>query len=169
MRSEFAWDRVRPVGFRPANPGRVRRVPRRVRRRRPAFSLIEFTVVLALIGLLAGVVTVSVRHTLVKGRQNAVRGQIADLKQGVEAFYIATTRYPTSDEGMAVLTKGTEGHPEPILPRLPKDPWGRDYVYLQPGRTEPYEILCLGADGREGGTGDDLDISSANLSQTPGK
>lgn len=164
MRSERADNRANE----PAKRGRsISSVPMRPPHPRRGFSLIEFTVVLALIGLLAGVVTVSVRHTMVKGKQNAVRGQISDLKQGVEAFYIATARYPTTEEGLAVLTKGTDQHPEPILPRLPKDPWGRDYVYLQPGRSEPYEILCLGADGREGGTGENLDITSADLSATP--
>src|SRR3954468_13305442 len=104
----------------------------RVRRDRVArrgFSLIEFTVVLALIGLLAGIVTISVRPMLTRGKQSAVRAEIAAIRQGLDQFYSVYGRYPTNDEGLAILRKPTDRIPEALLTQDPKDPWGRAYQY----------------------------------------
>lgn len=130
---------------------------------RRAFSLIEFTAVLALMAILAGVVTVSVRHFTVKGKQNAARIEIATLRDAVEAFHISTGRYPTNDEGLAVLAQRGAAGAEPLISQVASDPWGHPYVYNQPGRNGPYEIICLGADGRDGGEGGDADIASWDL------
>ena len=140
------------------------------RRRRSGFTLIEMMVVLVLIGLLAGVVTVSVRHYLVRGRQEAARAQVASLKTAVESFYTVYGRYPSNDEGLTILTRKTDRLPEPLLDAraVPNDPWGRAYVYNAPGRQEPYEILTYGADGREGGAGADGDVVSWQLSAGTG-
>lgn len=135
--------------------------------KRRGFSLIEFTVVLALLGLLAGIVTVNVRHHMVKGKQNAARAEIATLRDAVETYYTSTGRYPTNEEGLAALTAKSEEMPEPLLSQAPVDPWSRPYQYNQPGRSEPYEIICLGADGREGGSGADSDIVSWDLKSRP--
>ena len=133
---------------------------------RSAFSLIEFTAVLALIGLLAGAATLVIRPIMAKGKQNAVRGEINTVKQAVELFYQSAGRYPTSQEGLAALTKGTDQHPEQFLSKVPTDPWGRPYAYVEPGRNgQPYEVICLGKDGREGGTGENADLTSADLKE----
>ncbi len=139
------------------------------RRRRRAFSLIEFTAVLALMAILAGIVSVSVHHLLIKGKQDAAKAQIANLRTAVEQFFTETGRYPTNDEGLAVLTQKSAKVSEPLIPQVPLDPWDHPYEYLCPGPTQPFAIVCLGADGREGGTGGDGDISSENLRATPGK
>ena len=124
------------------------------------FSLIEVMVVLALMGLMAGLVTVNVRNYLVTGKQKAATAQIATFAQALETYYLQFNRYPTSEEGLDVLTQKTEAMPEPLLPRVPKDPWGKPYQYNQPGVEGPYEVICFGADGREGGSGADADIRS---------
>jgi general secretion pathway protein G len=139
------------------------------RRRCRGFSLIEFTAVLALMAILAGIVSVSVHHLLVKGKQDAAKAQIAQLRTAVEQFFIDTGRYPTNDEGLAVLARRSEKVAEPLIPQVPLDPWDHPYEYLCPGLTQPYAIVCLGADGRPGGTGADGDISSEDLRATPGK
>jgi len=133
--------------------------------RRRGFSLIEFTVVLALIGLLAGIVTIGVRPMLTRGKQNAARAEIAQICQALEQFYSVYGRYPTNDEGIAALRKTTDKITDPLLTQDPKDPWGRPYVYAEPGRNGPYDVICLGADGREGGTGADTDIVSWDLKE----
>lgn len=130
---------------------------------RAGFTLIEFTVVLALIGLLAGIVTVNVRGHLIRGKQNAARAEIATLRDALESFYTVVGRYPTNEEGLEILTTPSEQITEPLLNQSPTDPWSRPYQYNQPGRSEPYEVICLGADGREGGSGADADIVSWNL------
>ena len=134
---------------------------------RRGFSLIEMTAVLALMAILAGIVTVNVRHHLVTGKQNAARSEIGTICDALEAFYSQYGRYPTAAEGLAVLSQKSDKLPEPLLKQMPVDPWGHPYQYNQPGRTgEPYEVVCFGADGREGGEGADADIYSWNLKGT---
>jgi general secretion pathway protein G len=127
------------------------------------FSLIELTAVLALMALLATFVTLSVRHVMVKAKQNAARSQIAALRDAVEKYYLDTSHYPTNDEGLALLTQSPGKKMDPLLRQVPLDPWNHAYVYLCPGKSEPYEIISLGADGREGGDGADMDISSSDI------
>ena len=118
---------------------------------------------LALMALLATFVTLSVNHVMVKGKQNAARSQIAALRDAVEKFNLDTGHYPTNDQGLSILTQSPGKKEEPLLRQVPLDPWNHAYVYLCPGASEPYEIVSLGADGREGGDGADADISSAQL------
>ena len=126
--------------------------------------------VLALMALLAGIVTVSVRPLLSRGKQNAARTEISNICSALESFYSVEGRYPTNDEGLAQLTQKTDRIPEPLLANLPVDPWGRPYQYLQPGRnSRPYEVISYGADGREGGQGADADICSWNLREAPSR
>jgi general secretion pathway protein G len=134
------------------------------RRRRRGFSLIELTAVLALMALLATFVTLSVRHVMVKAKQNAARSQIAAFRDVVEKYYLDTGHYPTNDQGLDIMTQSPGKSTVPLLRQVPLDPWNRPYVYLCPGRSEPYEIISLGADGREGGDGADADISSSDVS-----
>ncbi|MCC7407258.1 MAG: type II secretion system major pseudopilin GspG [Phycisphaeraceae bacterium] len=128
------------------------------------FSLVEMMVVLVLIGLLASVVTINVRSYLIRGRQNTAKLEISTLRGAVETFYGVTGRYPTNEEGLQALVQTNDQITEPLIDQVPTDPWGRPYQYLSPGRDDrPYEILCYGADGREGGTGADQDLNSAEL------
>ena len=137
------------------------------RRRYRAFSLVELMIVIAIIGLLAGVVTVNVRRYLIKAKQNIARQDIANIEQALNSFWAETSRYPTNDEGLAALTQPTEDNPEPLLSGSgePTDPWGRAYQYNSPGRNSPFDVICLGADGREGGSGADADITSDEVGQ----
>ena len=131
---------------------------------RGGFSLVELMVVFVLIGLLAGLVTVNVRGSLIKGRQNAARAEISAIKNALEQFYIDESRYPTNAEGLTILTQTSGKRPQALLNSVPKDPWGRPYQYNSPGRNnEPYEVISFGADGKEGGDGGDADVASWNL------
>jgi general secretion pathway protein G len=137
-------------------------------RPRRGFTLIELTAVLALMAILASIVTINVRHYLVKGKQNAARAEIATICDAIEAFYTAEGRYPTNEEGLAVLSNKPDNGAEPLLRQAPVDPWGHPYQYNCPGRNgEPYEVICFGADGREGGEGADADIYSWSLKAPP--
>lgn len=132
-----------------------------MRRGARGFSLVEIMVVLVIIGLLAALVTINVRGYLVTAKANATKADLATLSTSLESFFLAHDRYPSNEEGLAVLTRTTQRLPEPLLTRLPRDPWGRPYVYNQPGRDgQPYEVLSLGADGREGGEGGDADLGT---------
>lgn len=135
---------------------------RQVRPRR-AFTLVELMVVLVIIGLLAGAVTVGVRSYLIAGKQSVAKMEISKICQALDTYYAVYDRYPTADEGLQVLTAPSDKIPDALLSKMPQDPWGKPYEYLQPGREGPFEVITYGADGREGGTGSDEDIASSNL------
>ena len=135
------------------------------RRISPAFSLVEIMVVLVIIGLLAGAITIGTRNYMVKAKENTARMEIATICNALETFYTVYDRYPTNEEGLTILTEETERLEEPLMRQKPTDPWGRPYQYNQPGREGPYEVVSLGADGREGGDGADGDIGSWALKE----
>lgn len=129
------------------------------------FSLVELMVVIVIIGLLAGVVTISVRSYLVRGKQNVGRLELSKICQALDTFYSEYDRYPTSEEGLGALVEKSDEFPDGILNKLPRDPWGHPYEYHQPGRKGPYEVVCYGADHREGGSGAEADLSSDDVAR----
>jgi type II secretion system protein G len=136
---------------------------------RAGFSLPELMVVIVIIGLLAGVATISVRSYLVRGKQNIAKMEIAKICEALDAFYAHNDRYPTAEEGIAVLAAKTTAFPDGLLSKVPNDPWGNPYEYVVPGSSGPYEVICYGGDHRQGGTGGDADISSVDLGQDRNK
>lgn len=130
---------------------------------RRAFSLVELIVVMVILGMLAGLVAVRTRGYLINSKQNAAKAEIAEIVKAVETFYADQGRYPTTDEGLEILAAGTDSWPNGFLNKVPLDPWKNRYEYISPGSTEPYEVVSLGADGREGGEGENLDFSSEFL------
>ena len=128
--------------------------------KRRAFTLLEIMVVVVIIGLLVGLVTVRTRSYLHVSRQNAAQAEIAKMVDALEAYYAVHNRYPTNEEGIGALTAKTSQFPDGLLSKVPKDPWGNDYVYNSPGRTSAYEVISYGADGREGGENENADIIS---------
>ncbi len=133
----------------------------RSRSSRSAFSLVELIVVMVILGMLAGLVAVRTRGYLISAKQNAAKTDIATISNAIETFYADQGRYPTTDEGLEILVRGTDTWPEGFLKQIDHDPWKNAYEYISPGSTEPYEVISLGADGREGGEGENRDYSSA--------
>lgn len=127
------------------------------------FSLVELIVVMVILGMLAGLVAVRTRGYLISSKQNAAKAEIANIVKAVETFYADQNRYPTTDEGIDILLVATDSWPDGFLNKKPLDPWKNLYEYVSPGSSEPYEIICLGADGREGGEGENRDFTSASL------
>lgn len=130
------------------------------------FSLIEILAVLVLIGLAAGLVAINVRPLMSKGKQNAARADIATIVSALEAYHMTVGEYPSNDRGLAALKEKNEHFDEPLLTKGLIDPWGRPYQYNMPGsQDQPYEVFSLGADGRSGGEGADMDIHSDDEQQ----
>jgi general secretion pathway protein G len=142
----------------------------RSRFRRHGFSLIEFLAVLALMAIVAGIVTVSIRPLMLKGKQDAARTEIGNICNALEAYFGIYGQYPSNSDGLTALRRKSEKISEPLLTQDPVDPWGRPYQYNAPGRDgAPYEVICFGADAREGGTGGDKDIVSWDLKDRAAK
>ncbi len=137
--------------------------------RRRAFTLVEIMVVVVILGLLATVVVVQIRHHLIKANQTAAQLKVAELDQAVELFKMEGKKYPERLEDLVRRPSDFYGTwPEYGFlkpPVVPRDPWGNEFVYrrLARGGPAPYEILSYGADGREGGEGEDRDLSSLDV------
>lgn len=127
------------------------------------FTLVELMVVIVIIGLLAGAATVSVRSYLIRGKQSVAAMDIAKICQALDTYYTVMDIYPSTDQGIAVLVEKSESFTDGLLNKIPRDPWGNDYVYRQPGQAAPYEVLSYGADKQEGGEGANKDISSIDV------
>jgi general secretion pathway protein G len=127
--------------------------PQKRGRNELGFTLVELMVVIVIIGLLATVVIINVVPALDTASETRARADIETIDQAVQRYYLDNRRYPTTEEGLAAL--------QPYLRRVSQDPWNRPYIYAAPGRNgRPYAITSLGADGREGGSGKDADITS---------
>jgi general secretion pathway protein G len=123
------------------------------RERERGFTLVEMMVVIVIIGLLATIVVINVMPAADRAAVTKARADIATLEQGVEMYRLDNMRYPTSEEGLQALVNGN------YVRRLPDDPWNNPYRYAAPGpEGRPFQISSLGADGREGGDGDNADI-----------
>jgi general secretion pathway protein G len=134
------------------------------RRNERGFSLIELIVVLVILGLLATVVAPKVMDRLKGAKKELSKVDIANLEQALDLFSFDVGHYPTSEEGLQALlvNPGSDQWKGPYLKKtsLPKDPWQRDFVYRCPGQHGDYDLFSLGADGQEGGEGENADITS---------
>jgi general secretion pathway protein G len=124
---------------------------------------VELMVVIVIIGLLSGVVTISVRSYLIRGKQTVARLEIAKMAQAIDTFYGHFDRYPTNEEGISALAEKTEAFPDGLLNKIPVDPWGHAYEYNYPGRSGPYDLVSYGADHEEGGASADADLTNADI------
>jgi general secretion pathway protein G len=137
---------------------------RKNNRRETGFTLIELMVVLFILGLLAALVAPKLIGRVGKAKQQTAAAQIQMLATALDLFYLDVGRYPTTDEGLAALSKKSDtlrNWSGPYLDKgVPKDPWGHDYVYKSPGDHGAYDLSSLGADGLEGGEDDNKDITN---------
>ena len=131
---------------------------------RKGFTLIELLVVVIIIGLLASLVAPKFFKKLSASKQKTAKAQIELLGQALDEFRLDNGRYPTTEEGLKALREKPDDLSNwsgPYLPKpVPKDPWGRDYVYKSPGEHGDYDLYSYGRDGQEGGEGEDADIVS---------
>ena len=125
------------------------------KRRERGFTLVEMMVVIVIIGLLATIVIINVMPAAERASLTKATADIQTLEQGVEMYRLRNMRYPTNDEGLQALVTDN------VVRRLPNDPWNHPYVYAQPGADgRPFQITSLGADGREGGEGENADLTN---------
>lgn len=129
------------------------------------FSLIELLVVLAILGLLAGLVGPQVLKFLGSSKTKTAKLQIEDLGAALDLYRLEVGRYPNASEGIVALVAQPSGAGNwngPYLKKkdIPKDPWGNDYQYRFPGENGAYDLFSLGADNAEGGDGESRDVVS---------
>ena len=123
------------------------------------FTLLEIMVVLVIIGVLAAIVAPRFIQRADEAKVTATRAQMSNIAQALKLYRLQHGRYPTTSEGLqALVTPGPDG--KHYLDSVPKDAWGRDFVYLSPGVHGDFDLLSYGADGRPGGSGFDADIGN---------
>lgn len=118
------------------------------------FSLIELMVVVTLMAILVGIGTVYVMGRLAEGKITTARTQAFEIAKALELYKLQTGSYPSGSEGLEVLAKPPRG--EPLMERVPNDPWGRPYNYAIPGTHNPksFDVWSNGPDGEEGAESD---------------
>lgn len=134
-------------------------------RAQQGFSLIEVMVVVVIMGIMAALVVPSLMDRPDQARAVAARQDIAALTQALKLYRLDNGRYPSTAQGLAALHQRPAQPPEPrnwrpYMDRLPSDPWGNPYQYLQPGVHGEIDVFSLGADGQAGGSGSDADIGN---------
>lgn len=143
----------------------LRRRQRLARTGQLGFTLVEILVVIAIIGLIMGLVGPRVLTYLSESKAKAAKIQIDSFASALDLMYLDTGRYPTSAERLGALVQrpsGTQTWNGPYLKGglVPNDPWGHAYIYASPGEHGPYDIVSYGSDGQQGGTGTAADITS---------
>ncbi|MFV0478781.1 MAG: type II secretion system major pseudopilin GspG [Parahaliea sp.] len=129
------------------------------------FTLMELLVVLAILGLLMGLVGPKVLNQLGGAKTKTAGMQIRDLEQSLEMYKLDVGRFPSSEQGLnALVNKPSDaaGWNGPYLKssRVPVDPWGREYHYKYPGEQGEIDIFTYGQNGAPGGEGEDSDVGN---------
>lgn len=134
-------------------------------RNQKGMTLLEIMIVLAIVASLIGVLATQINSRMKKAKINQAKIHIGEIGKALDMYYTDCNSYPTTAEGLGALVTQPSGcsqwGPDPYLKRAPKDPWGADYIYESQGNT--YVLISLGADKKEGGSGDGADISSQDL------
>jgi general secretion pathway protein G len=137
----------------------------RARATQAGFTLIELMVVLVIIGVLAALIVPNVLDRADDARATAARTDVNNLMQALKLYRLDNQRYPTTQQGLQALVAKPGAGPvppnwKPYLEKLPNDPWGRPYQYLNPGVKGEIDVMSLGADGQPGGDGKNADVGS---------
>ena len=140
------------------------------RTRRSGFTLIEIMVVVVILAILAALIVPKVMSRPDEARVVAARQDVAAILQALKLYRLDNLRYPTTEQGLAALVARPTVAPVPpnwkaggYLERLPKDPWGNAYQYMNPGVRGEIDVFSYGADGAPGGEGYDADVGSWSL------
>lgn len=129
------------------------------------FTLLELLVVLGIIALLAGIVGPQVMKHMGTSKIKAATVQIADLSAALDMYKLDVGRYPTTEQGLQALIEkpgdvNRWNGPYLRKSKIPLDPWQNAYRYVFPGEHGSFDLFSFGADGKEGGDGEDQDIVS---------
>ncbi len=131
------------------------------------FTLIEIMVVIIILGILVGLIVPRFMEKPEKARVVKAKLQIESLSAALKEYKLDNGDYPTTEQGLQALVekpaigKIPKQYPEKgYLPKIPKDPWGNEYVYISPGDHGDFDIVSYAADGEEGGEGKNADVQS---------
>ena len=136
-----------------------RKLPRRSR----GFSLLELVIVLIILGTIMAFLAPRIFGNVERANQQLAKAKMEQLSGQLEIMRLEVGRYPNTQEGLRALLEKPSGMERWNGPYIKdattlKDPWGNDFKYTAPGTNKPFDLVSLGADGREGGEGDNRDL-----------
>ncbi len=139
-------------------------LPASIRRQR-GFTLLEIMVVVAIIAILSTVVVLNLVGKTHEASVARAKGDIQALTSALQLYKLDNFSYPTTQQGLESLQQKPDGNPpapnwKRYVDRLPKDPWGQPYQYLNPGQHGDFDVYSTGKDGRPGGEGENADIGN---------
>ncbi len=127
-------------------------------------TILEVLIVLTITAMVAALATPRLLETYGRAKLQSAAVQIQNLATAIQLYYLDVGQLPSEADGLAVLVSPPTGMQNWLgpytTPEALKDPWGRDWIYQQPGEDKPFAIRSYGRDGQEGGTSEDADISS---------
>jgi len=139
----------------------------KMQRRNKGFTLIEILVVVSILAILGALIVPKIMDRPSEARVVAAKQDIGSIVAALKLYKLDNGRYPSQAQGLqALITKPTDDQTVAnwknggYLERLPKDPWGHDYLYLIPGLHGDIDVMSYGADGQSGGEGFDADIGN---------
>jgi len=129
------------------------------------FSLIEIMVVVVILGILASIVVPKIISRPDEARAVKAKQDVLAIQNALDLYKLDNGFYPSTDQGLLALVEKPSSNPTPrdwkqYLKSLPKDPWAREYLYLNPGEHGDVDVFTLGADGQPGGTGINAEIGN---------
>ena len=136
------------------------------------FSFLELMVVVVILGILATYIAPRFMGRAEDAKAVKAKVDIAALETSLKLYKLDNSNYPTTEQGILALIEKPSTEPVPMnwkekgylaKARIPKDPWGREYLYLSPGIHDDYDIISYGADGAPGGDGKNRDVNSWEL------
>lgn len=134
------------------------------------FTLIEIMIVVVILSVLAALVVPNMMGKAGDARQVAAASDLRAIANALDMYRLENFTYPSTDQGLKALVKKPSGYPPApnwnsngYLRKLPKDPWGKAYLYISPGTDSAFDLLTLGSDGRAGGSGEAKDINLSDL------
>jgi len=138
--------------------------------RQRGFTLIEIMIVVVILGILASIVVPNIMGSPDEARIVKVKQDLRVLEGALNLYKLDNFTYPSTDQGLEALVKKPVGQPEAknwkkngYIKKLPKDPWGNDYLYLSPGSHGEFDLFSYGSDGRKGGSDSAADIGNWEL------
>ena len=132
------------------------------------FSLIEIRVVVVILGILASIVVPKIISRPEEARVVKAKQDVLAIQNALDLYKLDNGFYPSTDQGLQALVTKPTTNPEPrdwkaYLKRMPMDPWGRDYLYLNPGEHGDVDVFTLGPEGEAKGSGKNAEIGNWNV------